>query len=977
MKKTFSRALSLLLVLVMVMGVMPVALAAGSVSVTGDATLTVGDTGVYTASVVSPGEGWTANYSWTGATGSGATATLTPDVAGNVPVSCEVTFTKDGEENQIVSDGMTVVVSEPAVPATGLTLSIDKSIIYGGSDPATLTVTATPAGAEVPSDVTYIYDSSVITITNGVVKGKSVGTSTIVAQADGLTSNAVSVEVKYTKVDLVGGQSAMTLIVGEEEEMGVYAYPTTSDASITYSSSNSTVASVDKTGVIIAKSEGTATITATMKLNSSSSYELGNATVSTIVTVKDGGYIDCDDVNTTSTYAVVAPALYYNGYAVSNATFTYAASNNLEVTTSDYKTFYVVLDSYSTGDSGYITFYANDFYAPYTTTLIDGSEVGSKTVNVSFFTGNTLSVVLSDNVTSFYFNQEGVVDSATIGSYNVPYIANYSLYDLIGQAIDATGTISKWKFTLSSTSGGYLTYGSSTTDLTVPLAQLGSVRFIQSSSTNKTTVFTVSALSSSGTVLGQLYVTITAGEGTSGIEYSTTASNPVTFSASDFYKYWNASVTSTSTYGTLSYVVFGTPSAGTLYTTSARTTKATTSMKFYYSTTSSGYSLSSVTYMPTSSTAQYTVEIPFAAYSSTGNSVAGTVVIKVNEQSSTIGARGVSLSSVADSIAESYYLSTSRSLGYVVFSLPSAQYATIYRSIPEVSGYSRVTEATRAQTGDCFYYSGTYYSSSSTYSSTYSNTYSSYLSGTTSTTYATSTNYYPLDSASLVPAAGYSGKLTLNYTAYTTSGSNPVSGYVTFTIQSQTASKVFSDVTASSYSWSADSVDFLYYEGVAQGSNGKYNPSANITRGDFMLMLYRAFLEEDYDTHSITSNFSDVTKGSDSYSQEIYQAVGVAKYLGIAQGTNGKYNPKANITREEAMVLIYRTLDEVNRSLRYSSSTSASSFTDYSSISSWATTAISSLVKNGVIQGSNNKISPKANITRAEMACILHRVITY
>ena len=120
-----------------------------------------------------------------------------------------------------------------------------------------------------------------------------------------------------------------------------------------------------------------------------------------------------------------------------------------------------------------------------------------------------------------------------------------------------------------------------------------------------------------------------------------------------------------------------------------------------------------------------------------------------------------------------------------------------------------------------------------------------------------------------------------------------------------------------------------------------------------------------------------MTKGSTSYSKETYQAVGVAKHLGIAKGSNGKFNPNSPITREEAMTLISRTMDEIDWTLSYESYARASSFSDYGSVSSYAKDAITELVSHGVILGNNGKITPKSNITRAEMACILHRVLTY
>ena len=238
-------------------------------------------------------------------------------------------------------------------------------------------------------------------------------------------------------------------------------------------------------------------------------------------------------------------------------------------------------------------------------------------------------------------------------------------------------------------------------------------------------------------------------------------------------------------------------------------------------------------------------------------------------------------------------------------------------------------------------------------------------------------NSNALDDVVFVPRAGLYGEVTLYYYAYDASGNNEYKGTIVLNVKEKTASSEFKDVTSSSHSWAADSVDFLSYEGIAEGSNGKYRPSANITRGDFMLMLYRAFLEDEHKNDSITSNFSDVTKGSDTYSKETYQAVGVAKKLGIAQGTNGKFNPKSYITRQEAMTLIYRTLDVDNYDLSYTVSTTTSSFKDYSSVASYAKTAISDLIGHGIVIGNNSKINPTSNITRAEMAVILHRVLTY
>ena len=49
---------------------------------------------------------------------------------------------------------------------------------------------------------------------------------------------------------------------------------------------------------------------------------------------------------------------------------------------------------------------------------------------------------------------------------------------------------------------------------------------------------------------------------------------------------------------------------------------------------------------------------------------------------------------------------------------------------------------------------------------------------------------------------------------------------------------------------------------------------------------------------------------------------------------------------------------------------------DRSSVSSYAVSAVSTLVKAGIVKGSGNYINPLGYITRAEVAVILYRVLT-
>lgn len=994
MKKNISRALSLFLVLVMVLGAMPIALADGfSVTITGATTAEVGDTVSLTASVAGElPEGALVAYQWDGPTSSiSNTYEFVTTEAGNIPVSVTVTI-MDAQNNLLaeVDDTKVIVVTEPE-SENFITLSASSLELVPGQS-RKLTATTYPTD----TTVTWVSsDPSVATVSGGNVTAKSVsGTKTAVITATTAEGEVATCDVTVTGnvvvLDTTRAKQTLEMSIGDETFWGLTFRPTNAPAYITYSSSNPSVVYIDNAGNVSARKAGTATVTATLKLDGSyesMSYTLGTPSVVTCeITVGGSTYISCDNETSDGSYIMLEPVLYHNGYVVSNAEFYYTHTSGIEVYTSNNETFSVEPGN---KESGTVTFTLKS--ASYNGVAINPADVPSKTVSVSFCETASLQVEVKDGISSFQFDDTGIAAAASYGYYSSTSVSSsklytYSLMDLIGLAMPDYGyaTIDAYEFSVKSSSGGELTAptgGNSnwtTGNKRVSSYYVETVGFRQKSTTNPTTTFTISAIDNNVAVAA-VDVTIIAGE-TSGIKYETTYNKSVTFDYRDFQDFWNSNRTTSSS--TLSYVYFNVsntiPAYGDLYTTTAQTTEVTRSMKFVPSTTGTGsgssktYPLSSVTYKPSSLySSSYTVEIPFTATGTRNDTLTGYVIIELNGSGSTIGARGTTLGdNVAANIASTYRSATGKTLGYVVFTLPSAQQATLYRSIPSVGGYSRVTEAQKVLTGDRFYYnassSGINYNNNSAYNDYYNNNNSNYYG-----------SELPLASVGLIPAASYAGTISLKYTAYSSAGSNAYSGTINYTVQTKNASAVFSDVTATKYSWASDAVDFLYYEGTAQGSNGKYNPSANITRGDFMLMLYRAFLEEDYSTHGVTSNFDDMVKGNTTYSQETYQAVGVAKYLGIAQGTNNKFNPKANITREEAMVLIYRTLEKLNRSLRYSTSTKASSFSDFSSISGWASSAISDLVSHGVIQGSNNRITPKANITRAEMACILHRVITY
>ncbi len=147
------------------------------------------------------------------------------------------------DENKTVS--LKITVTEPSIRLSKTTLGVEA----GKS--ATLTATATPAGAT----VTWRSDNTkVATVSNGRVTGKKAGTATITATA----SNGKKATCKVTVVSL--SKTKHTLGVGEKYTLKVNG----TKKKVTWKSSSSKVAAVSG-GKVTAKKKGSATISATVE----------------------------------------------------------------------------------------------------------------------------------------------------------------------------------------------------------------------------------------------------------------------------------------------------------------------------------------------------------------------------------------------------------------------------------------------------------------------------------------------------------------------------------------------------------------------------------------------------------------------------------------------------------------------------------------------------------------------------------------
>ena len=149
------------------------------------------------------------------------------------------------------------------------------------------------------------------------------------------------------------------------------------------------------------------------------------------------------------------------------------------------------------------------------------------------------------------------------------------------------------------------------------------------------------------------------------------------------------------------------------------------------------------------------------------------------------------------------------------------------------------------------------------------------------------------------------------------------------------------------YNWYADAVKYVTDKGLMNGTDdNQFSPSATTTRAMLMTVLARYAGE-------------DTTGGATWYEKGMEWA----KAKGVSDGTN----PNANITREQLVTMMYRYAGSPKADGKFDS------FSDAASVSTYAADAMQWAVANGIVNGSNGKLNPQDNATRAEVAAILMR----
>lgn len=434
--------------------------------------------------------------------------------------------------------------------------------------------------------------------------------------------------------------------------------------------------------------------------------------------------------------------------------------------------------------------------------------------------------------------------------------------------------------------------------------------------------------SNGGSFHGTILVNVS---GDSDVTYTASAGRALTFTSEEFI-----AVCQSRTGRSISYLTFDRPNAyqGTLYydySAAAPFSQQVRSDTRYYVT--SNPSLDRISFVPA---AGYTgtVTVPYRCTDSSGGTYNGKVTIQVSAANGSTGSTGDVRYSIpqngyvrfnGDDFNDVCFAITGERLNYVRFDLPAARQGTLYSQY----NAAKDTGAALGASVNC------------------------YRGGTGRL----------IDDVTFVPAAGFSGLVTVSYTGRSSAGS-AYNGTVEITVGSGASVKdpdsvfPFNDARPTDYFF--DAVSWAYYNGIAEGVNEmRFGVNEPCTRGQIVTYLWRVAGSP---TPYGKNPFGDVFVGS-----YCYDAVLWAYQRGITNGTDPTtFSPNKTVTRGQAMTYLHRFAGSVDASYGVS-------FADVSPNAYYAP-AIRWAISQGITNGTSpSTFSPDAPCTKAQIVTFLYR----
>ena len=185
-----------------------------------------------------------------------------------------VTITIKSSSGLVKTKAKVTVVQSP----TGITLDKNKvALDMSGTKTTKLNATIQPSNANRNTGITWNSSNTGVAIVDqsGNVTAKANGTTTITATTQNGYTAQCSVTVITSITSLAVSPTSKTLNIGETVQLTGTVTPTSTTEGVQWASSNTNVATVSSSGLVTAKSAGTATIT----FKNSSGTKSANCTI--------------------------------------------------------------------------------------------------------------------------------------------------------------------------------------------------------------------------------------------------------------------------------------------------------------------------------------------------------------------------------------------------------------------------------------------------------------------------------------------------------------------------------------------------------------------------------------------------------------------------------------------------------------------------------------------------------------------------
>ncbi|AHN24207.1 InlB B-repeat-containing protein [Lysinibacillus varians] len=159
--------------------------------------------------------------------------------------------------------------------------------------------------------------------------------------------------------------------------------------------------------------------------------------------------------------------------------------------------------------------------------------------------------------------------------------------------------------------------------------------------------------------------------------------------------------------------------------------------------------------------------------------------------------------------------------------------------------------------------------------------------------------------------------------------------------------------------WAKEMIEEIASQGIITGyPDGSFRPNEFIQRQHVALLFYRAF---EFEPTRNALTFSDVTAN-----HPYYEAITTLQQAGIVDGSQGKFNPNALMTRAQLAKVVTLALKiELGGS---------STFQDVPP-THWSYAYIAALAELEIVIGDNGKFKPDEPVTRAQFVAILYRAL--